>query len=116
MVFVPFLWKMQPRAYRLINQTSHNPLKEILQLQLIGITPTRRATTALPLPGQGRGPAKLTSAPCKYPTLLILMADAKPFWSALYHSLTLMETEDCEYRRSSIYKDMGGMYQIKNDG
>ena len=35
------------------------------------------------------------------PTLLILMlmADAKPFWSALYHSLTLTDTEDYEYRR-----------------
>jgi hypothetical protein len=33
-----------------------------------------------------------------------LTADAKPFWSALYHSLTLTDTEDYEYRRSSIYE------------
>jgi hypothetical protein len=26
-----------------------------------------------------------------------------------------METEDYEYRRSSIYQDMGAMYPIKND-
>src|ERR1700751_1972040 len=30
----------------------------------------------------------------------MLMADAKPFWSALYHSLTLTDTEDYEYRRT----------------
>ena len=40
---------------------------------------------------------------CKYPTLLMLMAEAKPFWSALYHSLTLTDREDYEYRRGSIY-------------
>ena len=33
-----------------------------------------------------------------------LTADAKPFWSAPYHSLTLTDTEDYEYRRSSIYE------------
>ncbi len=43
------------------------------------------------------------------PTLLfstrrLLMADAKPFWSALYQSLTLTDTKDYEYRRSSIYE------------
>jgi hypothetical protein len=31
--------------------------------------------------------------------ILMLMADAKPFWSALYNSLTLTDTEDYEYRR-----------------
>ena len=46
----------------------------------------------------------------------LLMAESKPFWSALYHSLTLTETQNYEYRRSSIYKNIGAMYQIKNDG
>ena len=32
------------------------------------------------------------------------MADAKPFWSALYHSLTTVNAEDYEDRSSSIYK------------
>jgi len=32
------------------------------------------------------------------------MADAKPFWSVLYHSLTSANTVDYEYRRSSIYE------------
>ncbi len=31
------------------------------------------------------------------------MADAKPFWSALYHLLTQTDTKDYEYRRPSIY-------------
>jgi hypothetical protein len=50
------------------------------------------------------------------PTLLMaeLMADAKPFWSALYHSLTHTDTEDYEYRRSSIYKNIDAMYRINN--
>jgi len=43
------------------------------------------------------------------------MADAKPFWSALYQSLTLVDTEDYEYRRSSIYNSIGAMYRINND-
>jgi hypothetical protein len=43
-----------------------------------------------------------------------LTADAKPFWSALYHSLTLTDTEDYEYRRSSIYENIDSMYRIKN--
>ena len=30
-------------------------------------------------------------------------ADAKPFWSALYHLLTQTDTVDYEYRRPSIY-------------
>jgi hypothetical protein len=34
----------------------------------------------------------------------VLTADAKPFWSALYHSVTLTDTEDYEYRRASIYE------------
>ena len=44
------------------------------------------------------------------------MSDAKPFWSALHHSLTLEDTEDYGYRRSSIYENVGTMYQINNDG
>jgi hypothetical protein len=36
----------------------------------------------------------------------MLMAEAKPFWSALYHSLTLTDREDYEYRTGSIYKDI----------
>jgi hypothetical protein len=32
------------------------------------------------------------------------MADAKPFGSALYQSLTSENTEDYEYRTSSIYE------------
>jgi len=32
------------------------------------------------------------------------MADAKPFWSALYQSLNFMDAEDYKHRRSSIYK------------
>jgi hypothetical protein len=32
----------------------------------------------------------------------MLMADAKPFWDALYHSLTLTDREDYEYRTGSI--------------
>jgi hypothetical protein len=36
----------------------------------------------------------------------MLMADAKPSWSALYHSLTLTDREDYEYRTGSIYKDI----------
>ena len=40
------------------------------------------------------------------------MAEAKPLWSALYHSLTLTETEDYEYRRSSIYKNIDAKYRI----
>jgi len=32
------------------------------------------------------------------------MADAKPFWSALYDLLTQTDTEDYEYRRPSIYE------------
>jgi hypothetical protein len=43
----------------------------------------------------------------RYPSLLVLMADAKPFWSALYHLLTSVDTKDYEYRRSSIYKNIG---------
>ena len=43
-------------------------------------------------------------------------ADAKPFWSALCHSLTLADTEDYEYRRSSIYNNVGAMCRINNDG
>ena len=38
------------------------------------------------------------------------MADAKPFWSTLYHSLTLLDAVDYEYRRSSIYKNIDAMY------
>jgi hypothetical protein len=30
--------------------------------------------------------------------------DAKPFWSALYHSLTFANAEGCEYRSSSIFE------------
>jgi hypothetical protein len=52
----------------------------------------------------------------QYPTLLILMADAKPSWSALFHSLTLTDGEDYEYRRGSIYKDISAMYRIKDEG
>ena len=44
------------------------------------------------------------------------MVDAKPFWSALYHSLTFVDPDDYEDRRSSIYKKIVAMYQIKNDG
>jgi hypothetical protein len=36
----------------------------------------------------------------------MLMADAKPSWSALYHSITLTDREDYEYRTGSIYKDI----------
>src|ERR1700730_7146085 len=32
------------------------------------------------------------------------MADAKPVWSALYQSLTSVDTEHYGYRRSSIYE------------
>jgi hypothetical protein len=52
----------------------------------------------------------------QFPTLLILMTDAKPFWSALCHSLTLTDIEGYEYRRSSICKNIGPMYRINNDG
>jgi hypothetical protein len=52
----------------------------------------------------------------QYPTLLMLMADAKPFWSALFHSLTLTDREDYEYRRGSIYKNINAMYRIKDEG
>ncbi len=38
------------------------------------------------------------------------MADAKPFWSTLYHSLTLLDAVDYEYRRSSIDKNIDTMY------
>jgi len=48
--------------------------------------------------------------------ILMLMADAKPFWSALYHSLTLTDREDYEYRRGSIYKNISAMYRIKDEG
>jgi hypothetical protein len=44
------------------------------------------------------------------------MAEAKPLWYALYHSVTLTETEDYEYRRSSIYKNIDAKYRINNDG
>ena len=30
--------------------------------------------------------------------------DAKPFWSALYHSLIFANAEGYEYRRSSIFR------------
>jgi len=43
------------------------------------------------------------------------MADAKPFWSALYQSLTLTDIEDYEYRRSLIYENIEAMYRINND-
>ncbi len=46
----------------------------------------------------------------------MLVADAKPFWSALYHSLTLTDREDYEYRRGSIYKNISAMYRIKDEG
>jgi hypothetical protein len=36
--------------------------------------------------------------------LPIDFADAKPFWSALYHSLTFANAERYEYRRSSIFR------------
>jgi hypothetical protein len=45
-----------------------------------------------------------------------LMAEAKPFWSALYRSLILTEREDYEYRRGSIYKNISAIYRIKDDG
>jgi len=38
------------------------------------------------------------------------MADAKPFRSTLYHSLTLLDAVDYEYRRSSIDKNIDTMY------
>jgi hypothetical protein len=44
------------------------------------------------------------------------MADAKPFWSALYHALNFTDPEDYEYRRSSIYKNISAMYRIKDEG
>jgi len=44
------------------------------------------------------------------------MAEAKPFWSALYRSLTLTDREDYEYRRGSIYKNISAVYRIKDDG
>jgi hypothetical protein len=44
------------------------------------------------------------------------MADAKPFWSALYHSLTVTDRGDYEYRRESIYKNIGAMYRTKDNG
>jgi len=44
------------------------------------------------------------------------MAEAKPFWSALYRSLTLTDREDSEYRRGSIYKNISAIYRIKDDG
>jgi len=43
------------------------------------------------------------------------MADAKPFWSALYHSLTLRDAESYQYRRSSIYKKNDTMCRINNE-
>src|SRR5579864_6291179 len=52
----------------------------------------------------------------QYPTLLMLMADAKPFWSVFFHSLTLTDREDYEYRRGSIYKNISAMYRIKDEG
>jgi len=44
------------------------------------------------------------------------MADAKPFWSALYRSLTLTDRQDYEYRSGSIYKNISAIYRIKDDG
>ena len=44
----------------------------------------------------------------------MLMADAKPFWSALFNSLTLTDSEDYEYRRGSIYKNISAMHRIKD--
>jgi hypothetical protein len=46
----------------------------------------------------------------------MLMADAKPFWSALFHSLTLTDREDYEYRRGSLYENISAMYRIKDEG
>jgi hypothetical protein len=60
--------------------------------------------------------AKIDLRPCNsQPTLLVLVADAKPFWSALCHSLTLTDIEGYEYRRSSIYENIEAMYRINND-
>jgi hypothetical protein len=58
--------------------------------------------------------AREIASSLKYPALL--MADAKPFWSALFHSVTLTNTEAYEYRRSSIYKNVSTMYRINNNG
>src|ERR1700733_6270387 len=46
----------------------------------------------------------------------MLMADAKPFWSALFHSLTPTDTEDCEYRRGSIYQNISAMCRLNDRG
>lgn len=43
-------------------------------------------------------------------------ADAKPFWSALYHSLTLVEAVNYEYRSGCNLSDVEAMNRIKNDG
>jgi hypothetical protein len=94
-------------------QTFPNPPRGKLEPQLIETIPLERAMRARPLTRQGRAPAKLTSL-LQYPTLL--MAEAKPLWYALYHSVTLTETEDYEYRRSSIYKNIDAKYRINNDG
>jgi hypothetical protein len=44
------------------------------------------------------------------------MADAKPFWSALYQSLTTVTAEDYEHRRSSIYEISTGCVGLRMGG
>jgi hypothetical protein len=44
------------------------------------------------------------------------MGDAKPFWSALCQSVTLANAVDYEYRRSSIFKNLGGCYGLTKGG
>ena len=59
---------------------------------------------------------EIKALPAMWLTTGPLTADAKPLWSALCHSLTLADTEDYEYRRSSIYNNVGAMCRINNDG
>jgi len=77
---------------------------------------TTTPSDALSFPAVPPGPA-VTGQRSQIGSIAILvsrghrkMADAKPFWSTLYHSLTLLDAVDYEYRRSSIYKNIDAMY------
>ena len=82
---------------------------------MIEIVMRRKLTAVATVATKAVARRKLNSSPTTLPITSRLAADAKPSWSALYHSLTLTDTEAYEYRRSSIYKDIGTMYRINND-
>ena len=63
-----------------------------------------RATRPATVATKAERPSQIELSPAMLPTLSRLTADAKPFWCALYHSLTLVDAEDYESRRSSIYE------------